>query len=229
VMIAPENATRERLNQQARAGLLGEGALSASGVVIGGREFRLGERVIARRNDRRRHVDNGMLATVRAINPHTGALTIALDAGGKRELDAAYVADYVEHAYALTGHGTQGASVEWAAVIGRPAEFTAEWAYTVLSRSRGETQLHVIAEPSIAARERGRYAPTEAAPTIEETIMRLERTMQRRQVEPPALEQRGTLESVNPNLAGTPPPQPNWRKLRQLHYRGPASKNVLSR
>jgi len=35
----------------------------------------------------------------------------------------------------LTGHGAHGATVEWARVIGRPSEFTREWAYTSLSRA----------------------------------------------------------------------------------------------
>jgi conjugative relaxase-like TrwC/TraI family protein len=223
MMIAPDNATRQRLNQQARARLIDDGALSASAVVIGGREFRVGERVIARRNDRQLDVDNGTLATVRAMHRLTGTLRVELDGGGRRELDSAYVGDHVEYAYALTGHGTQGASVEWAAVVGRPSEFNAEWAYTALSRARGQTQLHLIAERSAGTEERAQYAPAEAAPTAEETLISVEQAMLRRRVEPLAVEQHSTLEA-NPGteLASRPPPEPSWRSLRQQRDRGRA-------
>jgi hypothetical protein len=50
---------------------------------------------------------------------------VQTDAGDNRLLDAAYVARHLEHAYALTGHGALGATVERAGVIGRPSEFSA--------------------------------------------------------------------------------------------------------
>jgi ATP-dependent exoDNAse (exonuclease V) alpha subunit len=62
VMIAPDNTTRARLNQEARRRLIEEGWLAEHPVTIGGGEFRVGERVIARRNDRFRDIDNGTWA-----------------------------------------------------------------------------------------------------------------------------------------------------------------------
>jgi len=115
--------------------------------------------VIARRNDRHRDVDNGTRGTVTALDLATGALTIDTDHGGRRELDATYAAEHLEYAYALTGHGAQGATVEWAGVTGRPGDFSAEWPYTALSRARGHTRLHVSAEPTANQREREQYAP----------------------------------------------------------------------
>ena len=47
-----------------------------------------------------------------------------------------YIIQHVGHAYALTGHGAQGATATWAGVIGRPEEFTREWGYTAVSRPR---------------------------------------------------------------------------------------------
>ena len=58
----------------------------------------------------------------------------------KRELPAAYAA---EHAYALTGHGMQGATVQVAIVLASPRDLTAGWSYTALSRARGDTRLLV--------------------------------------------------------------------------------------
>jgi hypothetical protein len=65
-------------------------------------------------------------------------------------LDASHVADNLERAHALTGHGAHGATVEWARVIGRPSEFTREWAYTSLSRARA--RVSVLADATGARR-----------------------------------------------------------------------------
>ncbi len=189
VMIARDNSTRQQLNEQARTRLKRDGSLAVEGVVIAGREFCVGERVIARRNDRHRDVDNGTRATVTKIDHDTGALTVAPDGGGRRELDADYAACHLEHAYALTGHGAQGATVEWAGVIARPSDFTAEWAYTALSRARGQTRMHVIAEPTARQAERQEYAPREPVATLDEALQATRQAMRRRTAEPLALRQ----------------------------------------
>jgi len=145
--------------------------------------------VIARRNDRHRDVDNGTRGTVTALDLATGALTIDTDHGGRRELDATYAAEHLEYAYALTGHGAQGATVEWAGVTGRPGDFSAEWAYTALSRARGHTRLHVSAEPTANQCEREQYAPPEPARTRNETLRATRQAMQRHTAERLAIEQ----------------------------------------
>jgi conjugative relaxase-like TrwC/TraI family protein len=197
VMIARDNATREILNDHARRLLSRDRTLADERVTIADREFRVGDRVIARRNDRYRDIDNGTLGSVAAIDRDTGELMIITDAGQRRQLDAGYVSDHLEHAYALTGHGAQGTTVEWAAVIGRPSEFTCEWAYTALSRARGQTQLHVIAEVRLEQRERERYAPPEAQRTATETVETLTASMRRHEAEQLA------MNTVEPELAAT--------------------------
>ena len=54
-----DNQRRERLNAVIRAELKRDGRLGES-IQIAGREFAVGYRVVARRNDRERAVDNGM-------------------------------------------------------------------------------------------------------------------------------------------------------------------------
>jgi hypothetical protein len=57
-----------------------------------------------------------------------------------RTLPAGYVAEHVEHAYCLTGHGMQGGTVENATVVATPRALTRGWRYTALScaiRNRG--------------------------------------------------------------------------------------------
>jgi ATP-dependent exoDNAse (exonuclease V) alpha subunit len=102
---------------------------------LAGKQWAVGDRVIARRNDRARDLDNGMRGTITTLDEHHGA-TMRLDSGATRRLDPEYLARHVEHAYALTGHGMQGGTVRWAAVIGRPEDFSRNWAYTALSRAR---------------------------------------------------------------------------------------------
>ncbi len=133
-MIARDNDTRAALNDAARElwralGLLGEEH------TYGSVELAVGDRVICRRNDRLIDVDNGMRGTVRHLDAER--VVIDTDSGLVRELPAGYVAEHVEHAYALTGHGMQGGTVEHAVVVASPRDLTAGWSYTALSRARG--------------------------------------------------------------------------------------------
>jgi ATP-dependent exoDNAse (exonuclease V) alpha subunit len=188
VMIARDNATRSMLNEQARLLLQEQGAIAARGVSVADHEFAVGDRVIARRNDRYRDVDNGTLGRVESIDEQTGTMTVVTDSDERRLLDASYVADHLEHAYALTGHGAHGATVEWAGVIGRPSEFTREWAYTALSRARARTRVYVVAEATRVQREREQYAPPEPESTSADALEVLARAMTRQEAEALALQ-----------------------------------------
>lgn len=198
VMIARDNATRVMLNEQARLILQSQGAIAARGLMVAHQEFAVGDRVIARRNDRFRDIDNGTLGRVESIDRHTGAMTVVTDSDERRQLDLGYVADHLEHAYALTGHGAHGATVEWAGVVGRPSEFTREWAYTALSRARARTRVYVVAEATRVQREREQYAPPEPERTPTETLDVLTRAMTRQEAEALALQQ-----VEGPDLAAT--------------------------
>jgi hypothetical protein len=116
--------------------------------------------VICRNNDRDLDVDNGTRGSVRQLDDRQ--VTIETDAHLIRTLPAAYVADHVEHAYALTGHGMQGATVEHAIVLGSPHDLSRGWSYTALSRARGHTEL-LIRDPTLTAGGRDEFAPTTRA------------------------------------------------------------------
>ncbi|MCL2420187.1 MAG: relaxase domain-containing protein, partial [Conexibacteraceae bacterium] len=130
VMIVRDNATREALNALARQHLRAAGELSKREFAFGGQRLAVGDRVITRRNDRRIDVDNGGIATVTGVRG--GQVHVRTADGRKRVLPAAYAAEHLEHAYAVTGHASQGATAEAAVVVGRPEDFTREWAYTAL-------------------------------------------------------------------------------------------------
>jgi conjugative relaxase-like TrwC/TraI family protein len=221
VMIARENLTRERLNHAARALLKQQGRLEQRGVWIGGREYSPGDRVIARQNDHRADIDNGTQGTVLAVDPDTLTVILQTDSGQTRALQPSYVSEHLEHAYAVTGHAAQGATVTWAAVIGRPGDFTREWAYTALSRARQHTSLHLISEPAERELEREQYAPAQPPAHHHETLQALQRAMRKREAEPLAIQQLQTKPSQNGTRTATCcPPSPELaglQNLRQSH------------
>jgi conjugative relaxase-like TrwC/TraI family protein len=189
ILIARGNARRARLNALARAELERQGRLGES-VHIVGREFAVGDRVIARRNDRLREVDNGMRGTIIAIDPTEQELLVRTDGGADRALDAPYVAEHLEHAYALTAHTIQGGTVEWAGVVGHPDEFTRNWSYTALSRARDATEIFLIDTPTEHQLDRAEIAPDHPKDLGDDrtALDRMEAAMRRRDDEDLALD-----------------------------------------
>lgn len=217
VMIARDNHTREQLNHAARDRLKRDGVLPANGAWVVRHEYAPGDRVIARRNSRHHDVDNGTVATVIEIDARTHRMRLETDLGEVRELDLAYVAKHVEHAYALTGHGAQGGTVTWAGVIGRPEEFTREWAYTALSRAREHTTLHLIAGASEHQRDRESYAPAETERDSAEALRAVYQAMKRSETEPLALEQTRAVDEPDHRLAAAKTaPQTALERLAKL-------------
>jgi hypothetical protein len=186
VIVARDNDTREELNAAARElsgalGLLGEGR------TYGGVRVAVGDRVICRQNDAGLDVDNGMRGTVRELDGHR--VVIETDAGAVRELPAAYVEEHLEHAYALTGHSMQGATVEQAIVLASPRDLTAGWSYTALSRARGETRLLIV---DVHHDERSEFAPAGSALSREPLLARVARRMLERDDEDLAIDRLGS-------------------------------------
>jgi conjugative relaxase-like TrwC/TraI family protein len=157
VMLAYQRADVRDLNEAARTLLSRAGRLGDEALTLGEREFRVGDRVLCRRNDAGLRVRNGTRATVTAIDEQ--ALTLRTDSGTMRTVDPGYAAEYLEHAYALTGHAAQGATLERAFVLLSSQGALQEWGYVACSRARTETHLYLTE----AAQERetlGRDQPT---------------------------------------------------------------------
>jgi conjugative relaxase-like TrwC/TraI family protein len=204
VMIARDNDRRERLNQAARHHLQQNDQLGES-VEIAGGEWAVGDRVIARRNDRGRDLDNGMRGTIVAVDREREQLVMRADGGGERRLDREYVQQHLEHAYALTGHGMQGGTVTWAAVIGQPADFSRNWSYTALSRARQPTQVYVVDEPGRAQQEREEIAPAQEVAQDRDALAVMGRRMRERDDEDLALEQlEHARDEIEPEQAAGP-------------------------
>lgn len=133
---APNHQARQLVDQ---AGWLGATRLAASG-----REWAAGDRLVCRRSDYRPDVDVriGTRATVEAINRQTGLLLVRSDDGRRVELPADYL-EHAHHGYAITGHASQGATVDRTFLLARPDRGSTEWGYVAASRHRVDLQVYV--------------------------------------------------------------------------------------
>lgn len=86
-MIAHRRVDVRDLNALGRARMRHDGRLGDEELVADGRPFAVGDLVVARRNDRRAGVLNGMRARVVGVDLDVGSLTIAPSDGQARTLD----------------------------------------------------------------------------------------------------------------------------------------------
>ncbi len=151
-MIAGPNSLRRALNDRARAMLKAEGHLRGDALVIAGREFMIGDEVVARRNDRRIRnpetgdfVKNGSAGVVTKLDQRAKRFTVAFDEEGTITLPAAYLAaGRLEHAYARTTYGVQGATHDTTRY--HPTDASGfEEGYVALTRGRRATKVYVVA------------------------------------------------------------------------------------
>lgn len=157
-MIAGPNVVRRALNTRARKLLHAHGALTGAPLIEGGREFLVGDWVVARRNDRTvaspdgRWVKNGSAGVVTAIDHDRGSLTVEFDREGTVVLPGRYLASgHLDHGYARTTYGVQGATLDRALYhAGDEASF--EEGYVALTRGRFETRIFLV-DGTLAGRD----------------------------------------------------------------------------
>jgi ATP-dependent exoDNAse (exonuclease V) alpha subunit len=112
-MIAHRRADVAELNALARHRMHREDRLGTEELVAGTRAFAVGDRVIARSNDRRAGVVNGTRAEVVGVDLERRSISLRTGDGVGRELGSSYLDDgWLDHAYALTAHAAQGATVD---------------------------------------------------------------------------------------------------------------------
>ncbi len=148
-------ATRERAgeaNQAIRDAMVTAGLVDDTVTVTtrAGERIGAGDLVATRRNDRDLAVANRDTWTVTATRPD-GALHVRSPAG-ERVLPAAYVVTNVELAYATTGHGAQGLTVDHAHLL-LDEHTTAAGGYVGLTRGRHTNTAHLAAASDAEARE----------------------------------------------------------------------------
>jgi hypothetical protein len=149
IMIAHRRSDVAELNALARDRMHRDGRLGDEELVTGTRAFAVGDRVIARRNDRRAGVVNGTRAEVVGVDLERRSVSLRTADGTGRELDSSYLDDaWLDHAYALTAHAAQGATVDQSFVLGSD-ELYREWGYTALSRHRAQARFYVVSPGSV--------------------------------------------------------------------------------
>ncbi|MGE4032520.1 MAG: AAA family ATPase [Thermoleophilia bacterium] len=131
------------LNQMARATLDRAGLLGPSRIVASGREWAAGDRLVCRRNNYRLGVRNGTRGTVVEVDTAQRALVVRTDEGVVLPLPEGYLND-VHHGYALTGHISQGTTVERTYLLATPERGGREWAYVAASRQRVDLMLFAV-------------------------------------------------------------------------------------
>ncbi|MGH9009226.1 MAG: AAA family ATPase, partial [Acidimicrobiia bacterium] len=150
-MIAGPNSTRRALNARARALLKAEGELSGPAIIVAGREFMVGDWVVTRRNDRRLTADgsktfvkNGSVGVVAEVDAPAMELVVDFAREGRIRLPRPYLeGGWVEHGYARTTYGVQGATLDETRYHpGDESRF--EEGYVALTRDRRRTRLYIV-------------------------------------------------------------------------------------
>jgi hypothetical protein len=175
-VITRTNQLRAALNQELRQQATERALLSGPEYRVaherGGSELlvRVGDRLVLRENNREPRLLNGMLGTIEQISRHGHGIALRLDDDSTRVVVPVWYmqAGYAEHAYAITGHASQGTTIEAALIVARPEDHSREWSYTAASRARGHTRHLVIADQT--ARDDPEHAaasPTPATPSLD--------------------------------------------------------------
>lgn len=149
VMIAHRRADVTDLNALARDRMHRAGRLGEEDLEAGGRAFAVGDRVVTRHNNQRLGVVNGTRGEVVGLDMDQRSATVRTDKGEERELAARYLDEgWLDHAYALTAHTAQGATVDRSFVLGSDGLYN-EWGYTALSRHREATRFYFVSPGSV--------------------------------------------------------------------------------
>jgi hypothetical protein len=210
VMLAYRRDDVRDLNDAAHTLMLRAGRLGPEAVHVGGREFRVGDRVLCRHNDSRLGLRNGTRGAVVALDDEE--LTLRSDNGAARHVPLAYVAEHVEYGYALTGHAAQGATVERAYVLLPDQGALQEWGYVACTRARGETCIYLAEREAI---EHEMSLPDPATPPE-----RAARALERSAAEPLALDQTTRRHDIHTRL--------HARRREQLEQRREHAANRLA-
>ncbi len=165
VMLAYRRADVDDLNQAAHALMLQNRRLGREAFTLGEREYRVGEQVLCRRNDGRLGLRNDMRGTV--VDLDNRGLVVRDQAGVSRHVAFAYAAEHLHYGYALTGHASQGLTVDRAFVLIPDQGALQEWGYVACTRARLQTRLYLadrdLLERETPLREADPVAPPERA------------------------------------------------------------------
>jgi Ti-type conjugative transfer relaxase TraA len=150
VMLALHRGDVSDLNQRARVHLIANDRLGPVVVESDDLELRIGDRVLALRNDRRIGVLNGTVGTVTGAG--ASAVQIETSDGERLAVPIDYIAaGHLTHGYAMTIHKSQGMTCDVALVLGGDT-LHKEAGYTSITRGRERNQVYAVAPQEPDAR-----------------------------------------------------------------------------
>jgi ATP-dependent exoDNAse (exonuclease V) alpha subunit len=136
VMLAFRRVEVERLNDLAHAAMDRHGRLTGPTLTVQGRSFRAGDRVVCGLNRLRDlGIANGSNGHITAVDVDAHTVTLRLDGDGREVLlPAGYLGRRLgagrrplDHAYALTGHKSEGVTVDRAFAAADPTNSSPTW------------------------------------------------------------------------------------------------------
>jgi conjugative relaxase-like TrwC/TraI family protein len=240
VVMAADHATVDALALRARAERVAAGEVEPDGQAAGTQVVGRGDEIVTTRNDRRL-VTNGGLWVRNGDRWHVddrrgdGALVVThLDGWGRVVLPAAYAAEHVALAYAVTIHKAEGLTVDRAVLLADGVT-TGEHLYVGMSRGRHDNRVCVVTDAT--ATGHGHQAP--ASP-----VEVLTAAMRRSSAERSAIEtlrdeldrgeDRDTLRRLHEHAVAHiercagPDRRPELRRLRQREATLPMKRKLLA-
>jgi conjugative relaxase-like TrwC/TraI family protein len=226
VMIALRRSDVAELNALARRLMDAEGLLGKERLTIGDKEFAVGDRVVCKRNNPAIGVQNGTRATVARIDGVLQTLSIATDHGEQIGLPRRYLEHgHLRHGYALTGHTSQGLTVDRAFVLGSGESRLQEWGYVAFSRARTETRIYVTG--AVPARESHAHHID-----LPDPLTRLAQALEESQVERLAVDQQphldGPRHQTRPEIAKRTLTDRERHALRVLEHHRLATEKMIA-
>jgi ATP-dependent exoDNAse (exonuclease V) alpha subunit len=174
LMMARSRADVEALNRRARAAAIAAGAVRGPVLArAGGRDWRAGDLLRTRRNDRRlplgdTHVRNRDRFRVIGAGPGGGLLVDDLVGRGRALLPAGYLARHADYGWASTIDGAQGATADVGILLARTG-LDREHLYVGMTRGRQSNHVHVTTESSDQEAAH-RPGPPGSPPTIDDAV-----------------------------------------------------------
>lgn len=149
VMLALHRSDVADLNQRARVHLIANDRLGPVVLDADDLELRVGDTVLALRNDRKVGIVNGTLGTVSDADPD--AVHVETSDGDRLAIPIDYVAaGHLTLGYAMTIHKSQGMTCDVALVLGDDT-LHKEAGYTSITRGRERNHVYAVATQEPAA------------------------------------------------------------------------------
>jgi len=165
-MLAERHADAELLNRAARVRLHADGKLRGPALIAAGREFQVGDEVITLMQEghtlvpsgqpHAAYVRTGTIGTVTAVHIEQKALTVRFAGKGHARIGWDYLNHAfpdgrnggLAHAYALTAHKAEGATLPTARALAVD-DTSRAGLYVMLSRARHDMQAYVVSRSEI--------------------------------------------------------------------------------